>query len=82
MNNYILVIEYVDGGTLKNYLKNNFSKLTWDDKYNMAYQLACGISCLHNERIVHRDLIIIYYYLIILIVMLYLHLHVLQYIHF
>ncbi|RGB27424.1 kinase-like domain-containing protein [Rhizophagus diaphanus] len=55
-NNYGLVMEYADGGTLRSYLKENFNKLTWDDKYNMAYQLSYAVSCLHNERIVHRDL--------------------------
>ncbi|CAB4438045.1 unnamed protein product [Rhizophagus irregularis] len=55
-NNYMLVMEYADGGSLRNYLKENFSKLTWDDKYLMAYQLACAVSCLHDEKIIHRDL--------------------------
>ncbi|CAB4438762.1 unnamed protein product [Rhizophagus irregularis] len=54
--NYLLVIEYADGGTLRDYLKNNFRKLTWDDKYSLAYQLACSVLCLHDEGIVHRDL--------------------------
>ncbi|CAB4415462.1 unnamed protein product [Rhizophagus irregularis] len=54
--NYLLVMEYADSGPLKNYLKKNFNNLTWNDKYNLAYQLACAVSCLHNEGIVHRDL--------------------------
>ncbi|GET04646.1 kinase-like domain-containing protein [Rhizophagus clarus] len=54
--NYMLVMEYADGGSLRDYLKNNFNKLTWDDKYRMAYQLACAVLCLHNEGIVHRGL--------------------------
>ncbi|EXX63649.1 uncharacterized protein OCT59_007104 [Rhizophagus irregularis] len=54
--NYLLVMEYADSGTLKNYLKENFNSLTWNDKYNLAYQLASAVSCLHNEGIVHRDL--------------------------
>ena len=53
-------MEYADGGTLRDYLKKNFNKLTWDDKYNLAYQLACSISCLHDEGIVHRDLVIFF----------------------
>ncbi|GBB91174.1 hypothetical protein RclHR1_18310002 [Rhizophagus clarus] len=53
---YLLVMEYADGGTLRNYLKENFSSLTWDDKYKLAYQLACSVSCLHDEEIIHRDL--------------------------
>ncbi|GBB84972.1 hypothetical protein RclHR1_11570001 [Rhizophagus clarus] len=54
--NYALVMVYACGGDLRNYLKKNFNKLTWDNKYNLAYQLALGVSCLHNEGIIHRDL--------------------------
>ena len=61
--NYLLVMEYADAGTLKNYLKENFNNLTWNNKYNLAYQLACAVSCLHNERIVHRDLVIYLLYI-------------------
>jgi serine/threonine protein kinase len=56
---YVLVMEYADSGTLKNYFNNNFNNLAWDDKYNLAYQLSCAVSCLHNEGIAHRDLVII-----------------------
>ncbi|EXX65228.1 Skt5p [Rhizophagus irregularis DAOM 197198w] len=49
-------MEYADSGTLREYLKKNFNNLTWNNKYNLAYQLACAVSCLHNEDIVHRDL--------------------------
>jgi serine/threonine protein kinase len=59
-------MEYADSGTLQNYLKENFETLTWDDKFQLAFQLAYGVSCLHDEEIVHRDLVIItiilYYY--------------------
>ena len=55
--NYLLVMEYADSGTLRDYLKKNFDTLTWNDKYNLAYQLACAVSCLHGEGIIHRDLV-------------------------
>jgi serine/threonine protein kinase len=54
---YLLVMEYADGGSLNNYLKNNFNNLAWANKYNLAYQLAEAVSCLHDEEIVHRDLV-------------------------
>ncbi|RIA86886.1 kinase-like domain-containing protein, partial [Glomus cerebriforme] len=54
--NYLLVMEYADSGTLRDYLKKNFDGFTWDNKYNLAYQLACAVSCLHDEEIVHHDL--------------------------
>ncbi|CAB4438333.1 unnamed protein product [Rhizophagus irregularis] len=53
---YLLVMEYADSGTLRDYLKNNFHRLTWDNKYNLASQLACSVLCLHEKGIVHRDL--------------------------
>ena len=57
MNNYLLVLEYADGGSLYSYLKNNFSKLEWSDKYQLALQLANAIECIHNEGIIHCDLV-------------------------
>ncbi|GBC04398.1 hypothetical protein RclHR1_05660013 [Rhizophagus clarus] len=53
---YWLVMEYADSGTLQEYLSNNFDNLTWNNKLNMALQLARAVSCLHDEGIVHRDL--------------------------
>ncbi|CAB4438287.1 unnamed protein product [Rhizophagus irregularis] len=54
--NYLLVMEYADGGNLRNYLKKNFDGLTWNDKWNLAYQLTCAISFLHDDDIVYSDL--------------------------
>ncbi|GBB83353.1 hypothetical protein RclHR1_10080006, partial [Rhizophagus clarus] len=56
VKNYLLVMEYADSGTLKDYLKKRFKNLNWNDKYRLAYQLSCAISCLHDEEIVHCDL--------------------------
>ncbi|GBC10626.1 hypothetical protein RclHR1_00980003 [Rhizophagus clarus] len=56
LKNYLLVMEYADIGTLVKYLGKNFDNLAWDDKFNIAYQLACAVSCLHDEGIVHGDL--------------------------
>ncbi|GBC20830.2 kinase-like domain-containing protein [Rhizophagus irregularis DAOM 181602=DAOM 197198] len=53
---FYLVMECADSSTLRNYLKENFENLTWNDKLNLAFQLVHVISCLHNEGIVHRDL--------------------------
>jgi len=57
---YFLVMEYADCGTLKDYLKKCFDKLTWDDKFKLALQLSNAVSCLHEEGIVHRDLVSIH----------------------
>ena len=49
-------MEYIDY-TLKSYLNNHFDKLTWDDKYELAFQLANAISYLHKEDISHCNLV-------------------------
>ncbi|POG63000.1 hypothetical protein GLOIN_2v1485008 [Rhizophagus irregularis DAOM 181602=DAOM 197198] len=53
---YSLVLEYADGGTLKTYLNNHFNELNWDDKFQLAFQLASAVEYIHNYDIIHRDL--------------------------
>jgi serine/threonine protein kinase len=54
---YALVLEYADDGTLKSYLSKHFSELNWDDKYQLAFQLASAVKCLHACDIIHCDLV-------------------------
>ncbi|EXX69381.1 Ste7p [Rhizophagus irregularis DAOM 197198w] len=49
-------MEYADSGTLRDYLSEHFDNLTWNNKLELAFQLANAILCLHDEDIVHRDL--------------------------
>ena len=57
-------MEFADNGTLRDYLKGHFENLTWNDKLNLALQLAYAVSCLHDEGIIHRDLVIHLYCII------------------
>jgi len=50
-------MQYADGGDLRNYLDNYFKNLTWDDKKKLAFQIADGLNYLHNENVLHRDLV-------------------------
>lgn len=58
MNNYSLVLEYADNGTLKTYLDEHFNELEWNNKFDFALQLANAVLCLHECDIIHRDLVI------------------------
>src|ERR1700722_18616262 len=49
-------MQYADGGNLREYLERNFTALTWENKFKLAYQIAEGIKYLHGENILHRDL--------------------------
>ncbi|CAI2164890.1 20185_t:CDS:2 [Funneliformis geosporum] len=53
---YIMVLQFADSGNLRNYLDDSFTKLTWSDKFRMANAISSGLMCLHNKRIIHRDL--------------------------
>ncbi|CAB4419745.1 unnamed protein product [Rhizophagus irregularis] len=53
---YLLVLEYAEGGTLRNYLKEEFTSLDWQDKYRLAFQLSSAIEYLHEKEITYEDL--------------------------
>ncbi|RIA88666.1 kinase-like domain-containing protein, partial [Glomus cerebriforme] len=53
---YFLIMQYADGGNLREYLKQYFSKLTWNDKFKLAYQIAEGVKYLHEKDILHQNL--------------------------
>ncbi|GAB4845648.1 hypothetical protein Ancab_039049 [Ancistrocladus abbreviatus] len=51
-----VVVEYLPGGALKNYLiKNRRKKLALKVVIQLALDLARGLSYLHSQKIVHRD---------------------------
>ncbi|KAL9668559.1 hypothetical protein QQ045_006094 [Rhodiola kirilowii] len=51
-----VVVEYLPGGTLKQFLiKNRRKKLAFKIVMQLALDLARGLSYLHSKKIVHRD---------------------------
>ncbi|XP_010938227.1 serine/threonine-protein kinase 54 [Elaeis guineensis] len=51
-----VVVEYLPGGTLKQYLfKNRRKKLAYKVVIQLALDLSRGLSYLHSRKIVHRD---------------------------
>jgi Ca2+-binding EF-hand superfamily protein len=52
-----IVMEYLSGGTLANYLEHTpVDDLSEKDTAKIAYQIACALEYLHQFGIVHRDL--------------------------
>jgi len=52
---YIMVMEYMKEGNLRDYLKNNASKLSWEDKIYKLYSIANGLKYIHDRGLTHRD---------------------------
>ncbi|RHZ81726.1 hypothetical protein Glove_117g129 [Diversispora epigaea] len=53
INNYMIILEYVNKGSLRQYLKTNFQKLDWKTKLNLAKQIANVLMHLHANNIIH-----------------------------
>ena len=52
---HYIVMEYVDGITLKTYIEKK-GKLTYKEAVSIAIQVGRGIEAAHNKNIVHRDI--------------------------
>ncbi|RHZ88307.1 hypothetical protein Glove_23g168 [Diversispora epigaea] len=55
-NSYMIILEYSNNGSLRQYLKTNFQKLDWNAKLNLAKQIADILSFLHSNDIIHGKL--------------------------
>ncbi|RHZ72870.1 hypothetical protein Glove_236g18 [Diversispora epigaea] len=55
-NNNMIVLEYANNGSLRQYLKTNFQKLDWNVKLNLAKQIANALMNLHDNNIIHGKL--------------------------
>ncbi|RHZ87312.1 hypothetical protein Glove_37g84 [Diversispora epigaea] len=55
-NNYLIILEYVNNGSLRQYLETNFQKINWNVKLNLAKQIANIVMYLHSDNITHEKL--------------------------
>ena len=45
--NYIMVLEYAENGSLRNYLDTNYGKLSWKTKFDNLWNIAYGLYNIH-----------------------------------
>ncbi|CAB5197525.1 unnamed protein product [Rhizophagus irregularis] len=55
-NDYMLIMQYADGGNLHNYLKIHFSDITWKEKIWIIFNISYGLRMIHEANFVHRDI--------------------------
>ena len=54
--NYMMVFDYADHGSLRNYLDTNYDKLSWETKFYDLWNIAYGLNNIHEKELIHRDL--------------------------
>ncbi|CAB5363452.1 unnamed protein product [Rhizophagus irregularis] len=54
-NNYIIVLEYANGGNLDNYNNNIIRNHNWNRKLYVLSEIVTGLKKIHENEIVHRD---------------------------
>ena len=64
---YLLVLEYADNGTLRQYLKKNSNIFKWEGQLKFAKEIASAVSYLHYNEIIHRDLVSLIDFIIFII---------------
>lgn len=56
-NNFYIIMEYAEQGSLKNFIDNNKDNPhNWTLNYNFISQIVKGLKHLHDNQIIHRDL--------------------------
>ncbi|RHZ47679.1 hypothetical protein Glove_574g42 [Diversispora epigaea] len=54
-NEYMMVMDYAEYGSLQNLLNDNFKKLTWRRKYNILSSIVIGLTNIHEIGLMHKD---------------------------
>src|SRR5581483_9167278 len=55
-NEYMIVMDYANNGSLLSYLDQNINKLTWWEKLRHLHNIASHLYTIHKEGLVHCDL--------------------------
>ncbi|RIA93044.1 kinase-like domain-containing protein [Glomus cerebriforme] len=54
--NYMMILDYAKGGSLRNYLDKSYNELNWEAKIHNLWRIAYGLNEIHKIGLIHRDL--------------------------
>jgi serine/threonine protein kinase len=52
----MIVLQFAEHRSLRNYLDQNYSKLSWERKIYQLYCIANGLDQIHKKELIHRNL--------------------------
>jgi serine/threonine protein kinase len=53
---YIIILEYAEGGNFNSWVNKNWENFSWLFKINALLNISNGLKKIHQRQIVHRDL--------------------------
>ncbi|EXX74126.1 Rad53p [Rhizophagus irregularis DAOM 197198w] len=53
--NFMIVMNYVRNGSLRQYLNNNFNSSKWENKLDILKNITRNIEYIHENGLIHRD---------------------------
>src|ERR1700730_4503541 len=54
-NNFMMVMEYAQNGSLRQHLNNSFNSLNWNNKIFNLNSISAGLMGIHNKGLIHHD---------------------------
>src|SRR5436305_12096330 len=54
-NNFMMVMQYAEDGSLRQSLNKNFNSIDWLDKFFILYNISFGLKDIHKKRLIHQD---------------------------
>src|SRR5690349_12025480 len=52
----MMVMQCIENGSMSQYLKSNYNKLSLHNKLSLLYFIARGLKDIHNKGFIHKDL--------------------------
>ena len=52
----MMVLEYAENGSLRDFLKKNFLNLRWEDKLEILRDIIDNLQFIHHMKYLHKDL--------------------------
>ena len=52
---YIIVLQYIQGGNFNNWMNENFKSFNWKNKLMALSNIISGLKEIHQKRMIHRD---------------------------
>src|SRR2546421_5248769 len=54
-NNFTMVMNYANNGSLRHHLNNSFNSMDWNKKLGILHDIAYGLKKIHDNRLIHHD---------------------------